>query len=90
MKEKMLEVLNASCLPLYFDEKRVIREFIETFFNKFPSEKSLPKELSYMELSHEFWNKNVSAADIPNFGEEKTVAILERFAQWLDTRKGYE
>jgi hypothetical protein len=32
LKKNMLDFLSKAQLPLYFDEKELIREFIETFF----------------------------------------------------------
>ncbi len=34
MKEEMLEFLEKAQLPIYFEERELIREFIETFFSR--------------------------------------------------------
>jgi len=43
MKEKMLEFLMKEDLPIYFEEKELIREFIETFFSNYQPERLNPE-----------------------------------------------
>lgn len=39
MKEEMMKFLNEAQIPLYFEEKQIIKEFIETFFNSYQPER---------------------------------------------------
>jgi len=43
MKEEMLKFLNGQ-FPLYFEEREIIREFIETFFKKYQPERLSPED----------------------------------------------
>lgn len=43
MKEEMLKFLNGQ-LPLYVDERQLIREFIETFFDNYQPERLNPED----------------------------------------------
>lgn len=49
MKEKMLKFLNESQLPLYYEEKECIKEFIETFFNHNQPERSKREDVNSKE-----------------------------------------
>ena len=39
MKEKMIEFLRKAHLPIYYEEREIIQEFIETFFNQYQPER---------------------------------------------------
>lgn len=40
MKEEMIKFLEQNHHPLYCEEKQVIKEFIQTFFNQYQPERS--------------------------------------------------
>ena len=43
MKEEMLKFLNGQ-FPIYFEEREIIRDFIETFFKNYQPDRLSPRD----------------------------------------------